>query len=168
MPGSSKNDRLRPSFWDRLTLAPQDVTSEALRIDARQLVTSVRRDVEKLLNTRRNDLLAIERLPEASSSLLTYGLPDLAMYSGSSSRDRRHICELITEILRRFEPRLLPSTIRVEYVEGGQSVGTVGASSARFRIRGTLHIEPLRQPVTFDTDVDMETSEVHLEDADDA
>lgn len=168
MPGSRSNDRLRPSLWDRLTVPAKEVTSAALRIDSRQLVASVRRDVERLLNTRRHDLLNLEGLPETSSSVLMYGLPDLAVYSGRSSIDRRTICDLITDILRKFEPRLVPTTIRVEYVEGGEAVGLAGAAHARFRIRGTLHVEPLRQPVTFDTDVDMETSEVHLEETDDA
>jgi type VI secretion system protein ImpF len=168
MAASRAQDRLRPPFWDRLVADPTAVTSAALRVDARQLIACVRRDIERLLNTRRTDLLDLSRLPEAAASLLGYGLPDLSIYSGRSSRDRRTICELIADLLRTFEPRLVPGTIRVDYVSGGQSVGLATASRAQFRIRAMLHVDPLRQPVTFDTAVDMETSEVKLEDAGDA
>jgi type VI secretion system protein ImpF len=167
MPGRAQ-ERLRPPFWDRLTADPSAVTSSALRIDARQLVASVRRDIERLLNTRRTDLLDLTPFPEAAASLMTYGLPDLSIYSGRSSRDRRTICELIVDLLKKFEPRLVPATIRVDYVDGGRAVGLSNASKAQFRIRAMLHVEPLRQPVTFDTSVDMETSEVKIEDGGDA
>lgn len=167
MPGRAQ-ERLRPPFWDRLTADPTAVTSAALRVDARQLIAAVRRDIERLLNTRRTDLLDLEHLPEAAASLLSYGLPDLAVYSGRSSRDRRTICELIVDLLKKFEPRLVPASIRVDYVDGGQAVGLPTASKAQFRIRAMLHVEPLRQPVTFDTSVDMETSEVKIEDRGDA
>ena len=168
MSASRAQDRLRPPFWDRLTADPTAITSADLRVDARQFIAAVRRDIERLLNTRRTDLLDLAHLPEAAASLLGYGLPDLSIYSGRSSRDRRTICELITDLLRKFEPRLVPASIRVEYVDGGQSVGLATASQARFRIRALLHVEPLRQPVTFDTSVDMETSEVKIEDGGDA
>ena len=168
MSASRAHDRLRPPFWDRLTADPTAVTSAALRVDARQLIAAVRRDIERLLNTRRTDLLDLSQRPEAAASLLTYGLPDLGVYSGSNSGDRRLICELIAEQLRRFEPRLVPTTVRVEYVDGGKAIGMAMASRARFRIKGVLHVDPLRQPVMFDTAVDMETSEVKLEDAGDA
>lgn len=168
MAGFRAQDRLRPPFWDRLTADPSAVTSAALRIDARQLITAVRRDIERLLNTRRTDLLDLGDLPEAASSLLAFGLPDLANYSGRSARDRRALCELIAELLVKFEPRLVPASIRVDYVDGGQKIGLPSASQARFRIRAMLHVEPLRQPVAFDTAVDMETSEVKLEDSGDA
>jgi type VI secretion system protein ImpF len=168
MSASRAQDRLRPPFWDRLTADPSAVTSAALRVDARQLVAAVRRDIERLLNTRRTDLMDLSHLPEAASSLLGYGMPDLSIYSGRSSRDRRAICEMIIDLLQKFEPRLVPATIRVDYVDGGQSVGLASASEARFRIRALLHVDPLRQAVTFDTAVDMETSEVKIEDGGDA
>jgi len=168
MAASRPQDRLRPPFWDRLTADPTAVNSAALRVDSRQLVASVRRDIERLLNTRRTDLLDLTRWPEAASSLLGYGLPDLSVYSGRSAKDRRAICEMIADLLRKFEPRLVPGTIRVEYVEGGKAIGLAAANQARFRIRALLHVDPLRQPVTFDTAVDMETSEVTLEEIGDA
>jgi type VI secretion system protein ImpF len=168
MSASRAQDRLRPPFWDRLTADPSAVTSAALRVDARQLVAAVRRDIERLLNTRRTDLLDLTNLPEAATSLLGYGMPDLSIYSGRSSKDRRTICGMIADLLRAFEPRLVASTIRVDYVSGGQAVGLATASRAQFRIRAMLHVDPLRQPVTFDTAVDMETSEVKLEDSGDA
>jgi type VI secretion system protein ImpF len=165
-PGNQQ--QLRPSLWDRLSVSSDEVSSAALRIDDRTLVASVRRDIERLLNTQRLDLPALEDLPEARTSILAYGLPDVSTFSGRSTLDRRAVCDLITEQLRRFEPRLVPGSIRVAYVEGGEAVGEGDASRARFRIHGVLHVEPLRQPVTFDTDVDMETAEVHIEEVDDA
>lgn len=168
MSGSRAQDRLRPPFWDRLTADPAAITSSALRVDARQLIAAVRRDVERLLNTRRTDLFDLSGRPEAAASLLAYGLPDLSIYSGRSAADRRTICELIADLLRKFEPRLVPTSIRVDYVDGGQAVGMNTASEAHFRIRAILHVDPLRQPVTFDTAVDMETSEVTIEDGGDA
>ncbi len=168
MSGFRAQDRLRPPFWDRLTADPAAVTSAALRVDARQLVAAVRRDIERLLNTRRTDLLDLAHLPEAAASLLGFGLPDLSAFSGRSTRDRRAICDLIADLLRKYEPRLVPASIRVDYIDGGSIARLATAAEAHFRIRALLHVEPLRQPVTFDTAVDMETSEVKLEDGGDA
>jgi len=144
-------DVLRHSVLDRLVSAPGAGGRRGdLRISVEDLKLAVRRDIEWLLNTRRSSLPGLAGLPEAQASLLTYGMPDLTMFTRGEG-DRRRICELIEEALRAFEPRLLARSIRVEALaDGGEP-----RSHLRFAIHAELHVDPIREPVTFDTSVEM-------------
>lgn len=150
------NDVLRHSVLDRLT---QDGASRSdLRIGFRELLQAVRRDIEWLLNTRCTHHYALEHLPETRDSIVNYGLPDFSHYSSSSPADCQRICGLMAQTLRRFEPRLAPNTIRVEYLQPAERVGP----TARFRIHGLLHVDPVRESVVFDTEIEMDTGSVQV------
>lgn len=144
---------LRPTLLDRL-LAPTGAPAHPA-IGLRELKRSVARDLEWLLNTKavlpRHELIA--ELPEARASVLTYGIPDYTNASWRSPADARRICGEIAQAVRTFEPRLVPATVRVTIL---QSAG-VDDFSLRFRIEGTLHVEPVSEPVSFDSSVETGT-----------
>src|ERR1700676_3350694 len=54
----------------------------------RHLKAAVRRDLEWLLNTRRNPEPAPESMEQLSQSLYNYGLPDFSAFSLNSTKDR--------------------------------------------------------------------------------
>jgi len=114
MARDTEGDILRPSVLDRLIQAPGSSSSfEA--INAADLRRAVARDLERLLNTRiwwpwEN----LARLEEARESILTYGIPELSAYSWTSPKDARTMGGLIEEVVRRFEPRLIPRSVKAE------------------------------------------------------
>jgi type VI secretion system protein ImpF len=159
-PGSS--EVLRHSIVDRLAGTGGPISGGDLRIGVEDLKQAVRRDIEWLLNTRRPVALRLENFPEAADSILNYGLPDFTQYSASSGDDCNRVCGLIEEALRRFEPRLESRSVRVEYIRTDEVTGL----QAQFRIRGILHVDPVREPVSFDTHVEMDSGAIEITAAD--
>ncbi len=155
MAGRGTHDILRHSVLDRLV--SRDSGGD-LRIGFHELLQAVRRDIEWLLNTKSVQPYDLEDLPETRESLANYGLPDFSHYSGSSPADCQRIGGLIVQTLRRFEPRLEPNSIRVEHVPASERVGT----QSRFRIRALLHVDPVREPVVFDTEIEMDSGTVQV------
>ncbi|MGA9464036.1 MAG: type VI secretion system baseplate subunit TssE [Terracidiphilus sp.] len=130
----------------------------------RQLKSSVRRDLEWLLNTRRNpeipeDRLALERVKE---SLYAYGIPDLSSLTMANAADRNLLKRLVADAIRIFENRL--SHIRVELVDSSSSrVGGV-----RLRIDAMLRMDPVPEPISFDTVIDLKGGDCRMVGGDDA
>ncbi len=151
-----RRDVLRHSVLDRLAPTGSGGRRRDLRIGVEELKQSVRRDIEWLLNSRR-PLLDLSDLPEARTSILAYGLPDLTLFSGNPS-DCQRICTLIEEALRTFEPRLQPRSIKVEHVTAP------GDTHVRlhFNIHALLHVDPVREPISFDTSVETASGAVEV------
>src|ERR1035437_100540 len=72
----------------------------------RQLKTSLRRDLEWLLNSRRTPEAVGSEYQELEQSLYNFGLPDVTSLSWDSVRDRSRLGRMIEELLNTFEPRL--------------------------------------------------------------
>jgi len=112
--------------------------------DLQDLKRCVARDLELLLNTRRqtqDDLP--EEYVELRRSVLTYGLPDFSAYSLSSRMERNQIARAIEGTITAHEPRLKRVRISVDEPRGFDRV-------LRFRIDALLEVEPAREPVSFD------------------
>lgn len=151
---------LRHSIIDRLAGGAR--AGGDIRIGVRDLVQAVRRDIEWLLNSRRLLDEELAELPEARRSILGYGIPDFTQFSTSSETDRRGICDLIAEAVRTFEPRLDPRSVSVEVMpDAGDDIFRMG-----FRISGVLHVEPIHEPVAFDTSIEMDSGAVRIRAAD--
>ena len=61
-----------------------------------------------------------------------------------------------------FEPRLEPRSIKVDYIQTDELTGL----QAQFRIRGILHVDPVREPVSFDTNIAMDSGNIEIKMAD--
>ncbi|MHB8079821.1 MAG: type VI secretion system baseplate subunit TssE [Candidatus Krumholzibacteriia bacterium] len=147
---------MRHSVLDRLAATGGGSRQRDLRIGVEELKQSVRRDIEWLLNSRR-PLLDLADLPEARASILAYGMPDLTGFS-SSQADRQRICAHIETALRTFEPRLLPRSIKVEPVTGREE----GYARLKFSIHALLDVDPVREPISFDTSVETSSGAVQV------
>jgi type VI secretion system protein ImpF len=155
--GRGTSDVLRYSVLDRLarrgTGRPDDI-----RIGFPELLQAVRRDIEWLLNTKNVLVYDLDDLPETQASIVNYGLPDFSHFTGSSLADCQQICGYIVQTLKRFEPRLVPSTIHVEHVAASERIGM----QSHFRIQGLLHVDPVKELVVFDTEIEMDTGAVKV------
>src|SRR5215469_2575917 len=61
----------------------------------RQLKSSLRRDLEWLLNTRRTPDAAGSEFQELERSVFNYGLPELSSLNWQSARDRQRLCRML-------------------------------------------------------------------------
>jgi|SRR5687768_10535864 len=139
--------RLTPSILDRLLDDEPQATSEAPRSQAQSLAElkrSVKRDLEWLLNTRHSGVEIAETLEELNESLAVYGLPDLTSLSVRNPNEQNRLAKAIETSLRIFEPRFINVRVSLEPIDNTDR-------QLRFRIEAHLDIEPVPEPISFDT-----------------
>lgn len=159
-----ENPTVIASLLDRLKDETPGSTQEAVPLrlhDVDQLRASVARDLEALLNTRREHLGDLpEQFAEVQGSLLLYGLPDFTSYSLKSQRDRDRALQAVEEAIVRFEPRLRDVQVQLIEEEDKEKKGKGG--NLHFRVDGMLKVEPVPEPVTFDTVFHVTTQEYEV------
>jgi type VI secretion system protein ImpF len=114
----------------------------------RALKASLMRDIDWLLNTRRIADTAPASLTELRQSVYHYGLPDVTSLSADSTETKRLLMRQVEECLRQFEPRL--TSVRVSEAESRAG----SARQLRFVVEGILQLDPVPEPVVFDTVLD--------------
>lgn len=153
------------SVLDRLIDAEPDNRLEnplSRAQSVRLLKNSVRRDLEWLLNTRRIVTPPDEGLKEVNRSTYVFGLPDLSAISVGSSGDRNRLVRQLTATINMFEPRL--TNVRVVLVEAPDS----GKKDMRMRIEAMLRMDPVPEPISFDTVIELKSGNCRLSGGDDA
>lgn len=162
-------DRLQPSLLDRLTdLDPQP--PEAWRsgqgdpegiIDLTQLRNAVVRDLGWLLNTTNHSADEdLSNVPEVARSVVNFGIPDLSGQTLSRFTEAE-LQGLLKESLLRFEPRLDPSSLKVELTDpfAARKFRTLG-----FVIEADLWSQPLPLHLYFKTEINLDTGHARLSD----
>lgn len=146
---------LQESLLDRLIDHEPGVSHEPVQnrsATITQICDSVVRDLENLLNTRRCIFDVPESFVQVNASVVTYGLKDFMSYNPRSPSVRLQIRQEIERIIALFEPRLRNVSIRIDAAE------TIDRS-LRFRIHALLVADPLTEPITFDTYLDINRGE---------
>jgi type VI secretion system protein ImpF len=150
--------RILPSVLDRLIDERPEQSREApatRQTSLRLLKQAVKRDLEWLLNTRAIAEDVPKGLTEVNRSLVLYGLPDLTTASVKSPDDRQRLRDAVAETVRVFEPRLEGVEVSLEgEVESERAV--------RFRIDARLRVDPVPEPVTFDTMLQLASGEFQV------
>ena len=160
------NSAVTLSVLDRLTdNDPKSPTVEAPLTRAesvRALKAGVRRDLEWLLNTRRNpDDPGISRT-ETENSLYNYGLPDFSAYSIASPKDQSRLVRALQTAVKTFEPRM--ANVRILPLE----VTSTGLRALRIRIEALLLMDPAPEHISFDTTLQLTTGDFRIKDTSDA
>ena len=117
-----------------------------------QVKAAVTRDLENLLNTRRNIQVPPATFEELNNSLFVYGVRDYTAQNPRSPAAKRQLRLDLEQTLMRFEPRLRNVTVQVE-------PSTTSERNLRFRISALLVADPVTEPVTFDTFFDANRGE---------
>lgn len=146
MPRIDDEIRINLSVLDRLVDFEPEAKAEAppSRSKAlRQVKQALKRDLEWLLNTRRV-LEVPDELPLLANSLLAYGLPDFSNSSVRSAGDQHDLTLALEVTLKRFEPRLEDIVVSV-------ANASVLERAFRFKIEARLRIDPVPEPISFDT-----------------
>jgi len=128
----------------------------------RLLKNAVRSDLEWLLNSRRIADAPDEGLKEVNKSVYMYGLPDLSALTMASMADRNRLVRHVLTTINMFEPRLM--NVRLVLVE----TENAGKKDVRLRIEAMLRMDPVPEPVSFDTVIELKSGNCHLSGGDDA
>ncbi len=142
---------LTASILDRLLDMEPALSSESAQyrvVSEQQILDSVFRDLENLLNTRCSPIKLPAAFNRLKGSLIRYGLKDSTVENPESALVRQKLCKEIEKTISLFEPRLKKPVVRVE-TRGGKK------RELFFRISGILVVEPLAEPVSFDTFFDI-------------
>ncbi len=158
-------ERLQPALLDRLMDDARDnqqEVREARLISMRRLRAAVLRDLAWLLNaTRPTDEIDAVRLPYANASVLNYGLPALSG-STASTIDAGGLETRIRQAILHFEPRIIPSTLKVEALIS--DLGLDHHNQIQIVIRGKLWAQPVPLEIMLRTAMDLETAQVTIQD----
>jgi type VI secretion system protein ImpF len=150
-------DRDKDRDRDRsIPASPGSDPYRARSASVRGMKASLRRDLEWLLNTRRNPYAAPESMAELSQSLYNYGLPDFSAMSTDAPKDRQKLLVEIERTVALFEPRL--RNIRVQLIEGSAA----GMRSLRFQIEGSLQMDPSPEHISFDGELQLTSGEYQI------
>lgn len=118
----------------------------------------VSRDLETLLNTvNMESSFAFGDCDLVRQSILNYGLPDVA----HRSIDEGGVNDILQEIedaLLCFEPRLVKNSVRVDRDVSAD----VPDLQVRFVVRADMWSDPLKVPVEFFADVQVDTGKVAI------
>lgn len=122
----------------------------------RQLKAALKRDLEWLLNTRRDPDSAPEGVEELERSLYNYGLPDIAGMHVRSTADQNRLLRLIESAIAIFEPRIQNPTVLLEPMAGSTHI-------LRFHIQGLLRVDPAPEKIAFDTILELTSGKYEVQ-----
>jgi type VI secretion system protein ImpF len=150
---------IRPSLLDRLIDPESDGTSWRRGYGVEQMINTVRRDLEDLLNSHQSagDLAAEFR--EVENSVVTFGLPDLVSIRTSISDARTRVCAAIADTIARFEPRLANVRVTPDPTVDPKLL------KLEFQIHATLNMDPSPE-VAFVTVLKLSTGETSIKQVD--
>lgn len=162
----TQKDRLQPSLLDRLADDEPDQLQESREkriLSMSRLRESVLRDLEWLLNAvRLPSHYEMERYPFAARSVINFGLPPLSgtLAYSLNINDLEHI---LAQVIKDFEPRILRSTVKVRVI---LAQDLMSHNTLTFVITGDLWAQPLPLQLYLKTEIDLESGQVKVEEAD--
>lgn len=115
---------------------------------AERVRNGLRRDLEDLLNSNPRVVGWSREFAELDNSLLNFGIPDLATTNLATEHLRMAAVADIGEIIRTWEPRL--KDLVVSAIPNADPAD----NSLRMRIEGQVMLDPLKEPMIFDTIID--------------
>jgi type VI secretion system protein ImpF len=138
----------------RATADPPTTLAESIR----KVKSAVLRDLEWLLNSRRNPERVPESCVEVRRSVYYYGLPDTTSLSRDDPAVRRRLQRELEECLRIFEPRLEAVEIQLVEVKGP-------LLQLRFIVDAILRMDPDPERIRFDTVLDVSSGRISVGDS---
>jgi len=143
-------DNAQASLLDRLIDTDPSESQESVQhrlLNAGQVKASVARDLENLMNSRRMITAIPEGMRHLADSVVTYGLKDFTARNTASMDAIQAIRKDVERATALFEPRLKNVKVTVD-------AGNHKEHNLNFRISAILVVDPIREPVTFDTHFD--------------
>ena len=135
----------RALLFDRLVdIGDGHEAEQPLRIlNQKQLKDSVRRELERLLNTRCS--IPLHQIGDEERSVVNYGIPDFSSLSPHNADDHALIASIVAQTITAFEPRLRQVRVEVGPVFSAESALWLNISA---ELVVGLYSEPVSFPVT--------------------
>jgi type VI secretion system protein ImpF len=149
------NLKLVPTIIDRLLGPDYEESCWSADYNVENELKAVQRDLEDLLNSHPPVLRVEGGSDVLTSSILTYGLPDLPSLSIVANQERSDIGDLLKAIIERNEPRL--REVRVTRVKATDELDR----RLRYRIDAHLRVEPAPD-VIFETVFELATGQASV------
>lgn len=156
MASPDPNVTLQASLLDRLIDPESDGTGSRPGCTVEQMIDSVRRDLEDLLNTHRTLMTIPGEYKETENSILTFGLPDFSSVQSSKQDVSSKVAERIEQAITRYEPRL--RNVRATPIEEPDEK----QMKLKFQIHATLRVDPSPE-VAFVTILKLSTGETSVQ-----
>ena len=153
--------RITPSILDRLVDLEPDSLQESrssFGSSIRELKHAVRRDLEWLLNTRRGPINIDPNLEEVPRSIAVYGLPDFMGAAASTVAQQQNLAAQVRETIKIFAPQLID--VKVSYSPPDKIERSIA-----FRIEAKIDVEPVPEPIVFDTVLQLGSGEFGVKEA---
>ena len=115
-------------------------------LNCEQLKASVRRELDRLLNTRCS--IPLDQLGDEERSVVNYGIPDFSSLSPDNVDDRALIASIVGQTISAFEPRLRNVRVEVGHVARAESAMWLNINAEL--VVGSF-IEPVGFPVTLNS-----------------
>lgn len=135
----------RALLFERLVDADPHSHEEEARpfrvLDVPALKESVRRELQRLLNTRRHGRPWKDDGGE-EMTVLDYGIPDLSSLSASSGDDQNRLASTVAAAVSAFEPRLRGVRVSVERLRQEDR-------ALLLRVEAQLAVGTVAEPVSF-------------------
>lgn len=141
---------------DRLIDPESDGTASQPGCTVEQMIDSVRRDLEDLLNTHKTTLDVPAEFVEVDNSIVTYGIPDFSSLQSSKAQVGTRVGERLEQAIARFEPRLRNVHARLIEEEAEKQM------KLKFEIHATLRVDPSPE-VAFVTILKLTTGETSIQ-----
>lgn len=138
----------RALLFDRLVdIGDGHEAEQPLRIlNEKQLKDSVRRELERLLNTRCS--IPLHQIGDEERSVINYGIPDFSSLSPHNADDHALIASIVAQTITAFEPRLRQVRVEVGPVFSAESALWLNISA---ELVIGLYSEPVSFPVTLNS-----------------
>jgi type VI secretion system protein ImpF len=150
---------IQPSVLDRLIDREPNHRNEpaSWRTQSlKELKSSVRRDLEWLLNSRRTPLEPPQSFKELWHSIYCYGLPDSTGLALRSVEDRARLARAVEFAISAFEPRLTHVAVNIP-------AAAPSSMKVHFQIEALLHTEPAPERIYFDSTLELTSGEYQVE-----
>ena len=156
MRGDPAQHMMIPSLLDRLKGEYGETGGGQLLQSLDELQQAVRRDVERLLNTRWRTVHWPHDLPELERSLASYGIPDFSAAALGSPDNREKLRIAIERALAIHEPRF--QNVRVHLVDRPTLDRTL-----HFRIEADLLAFPHSEAIAFDSRIEPLSNQIRVQ-----
>lgn len=117
----------------------------------------IRQDLERLLNTRLNNIEWPEKYNELKNSVINYGINDFTLNFFGEKANHPKLCQMIKEAISRFEPRI--HHVHVIPIESDTPLDRV----LKLRIECEIDLKPTSIPAVFESRVDVANHMIHVE-----
>lgn len=159
------NVRLQPALLDRLEdNAPEKQEGQPVALNVTQLKQAVLRDLGWLLNTISLEAQqSLQSYPHVQSSTLNYGVAALAG-KRVSDVEWDEIEQAVRTAILQFEPRILPQGLIVRCLSAATDLAHHNVIA--LFIKGQLWANPYPRELLIRTEIDLETSQIRVEEMD--